>query len=66
MKNNDLYIFLAKYKLLVIALVLLFFTVVVLQVNYNKNHMHDFHVDEYYTISTIHPKLTDLWGSFKR
>jgi hypothetical protein len=58
MKNNDLYSFFAKYKLLLVALLLLFFTVVVLQVNYNKNHMHDFHVDEYYTIATIHPKLT--------
>ncbi len=58
MKNNDLYLFFTKYKLLLAALLLLFFTVVVLQVNYNKNHMHDFHVDEYYTIATIHPKLT--------
>lgn len=58
MKNNDLFLFISRYKLLLIAFLLLFFTVVVLQVNYNKNHMHDFHVDEYYTIATIHPRLT--------
>ena len=58
MKNKGLYLFLTKYKLLGIALALLFFTVVLLQLNYNKNHMHDYHVDEYYTISTIHPNLT--------
>lgn len=58
MKNNDLYIFVSKYKLLFLAFFLLFITVVVLQVNYNKNHMHDFHLDEYYTISTTHPRYT--------
>ena len=58
MKNNDLYLFLVKYKLLLIGLLLLFLTVLLLQVNYNKNNMHDYHVDEYYTIATIHPNLT--------
>ncbi len=40
------------------AVVVLFFTVVALQVNYNKNGMHKSSVDEYFTISTIHPKIT--------
>ena len=58
MKKNDLYLFLKKYKLLLLALLLLFISVLVLQVNYNRNSMHNYHVDEYYTITTIHPNLT--------
>ena len=58
MKKSKIFEFLAKYKTLLLALFLLFTTVVVLQVNYNKNHMHDYTVDEYFTITTIHPKLT--------
>ena len=58
MKNNNLFLLLVKYKLFLIAMVLLFFTVVILQVNYNKNNMHNYSVDEYFTITTIHPKLT--------
>lgn len=58
MKKSEILEFLRKYNVLLIALFLLFVTVVVLQVNYNKNHMHDYTVDEYFTITTIHPKLT--------
>ena len=42
--------------MLILALVVLFCTIVVLQVNYNKNHFDDYNPDEYFTISTIHPK----------
>ncbi len=58
MKNTSIYQWIKTYKLLLIALVLLFITVVIIQVNYNQNHMHDTHVDEYFTISTIHPSIT--------
>lgn len=58
MKKSEVIEFLGRYKTLLLALFLLFVTVVVLQVNYNKNHMHDYTVDEYFTITTIHPKLT--------
>ncbi len=58
MKKSEILEFLRKYKALLIALFLLFVTVVILQVNYNKNHMHNYTVDEYFTITTIHPKLT--------
>ncbi len=49
--------FLSTYKLLIIALFLLFFTSVYIQVNFNKNNMKSHNVDEYYTITAIHPKL---------
>lgn len=65
MKKNDLYVFLIKYKLLLLALFLLFFTLVLLQVNYNKNHMHNYTVDEYFTITSIHPKLTPDKTNFR-
>lgn len=58
MKNNEAYSFLIKYKLLLLALLLLFVTTVQLQVNYNKNRMHDYHEDEYYTISSTLPQFT--------
>lgn len=58
MKKTNVYLLLAKYKLLLLALLLLFITVVVLQVNYNKNKMDNYSVDEYYTITSIHPNLT--------
>lgn len=57
MENKTLFEYLSHYRLLIIALLLLFFTTVVVQLNYNKNHMKDFTVDEYYTITTIHPNL---------
>lgn len=57
MTRKSIYHILLKYKLLIISVTLLFLTVVVLQVNYNKNHMKNFTVDEYYTISAIHPSL---------
>ncbi|MCL6274288.1 hypothetical protein M3P19_09720 [Muricauda sp. 2012CJ35-5] len=50
--------FFEKYKLFLIGVGLAFLSIVVLQVNYNKNHMHDYTVDEYFTISTIHPNMT--------
>ena len=58
MKKEEVYEILRKYKLLLLAILLLFFTIVVLQVNYNKNSMHNYTVDEYFTISSIHPKIT--------
>jgi len=58
MKISEIYLFLKKYNLLILALLLLFGSIVVIQVNYNKNHMHNFTVDEYFTITTIHPNLT--------
>ena len=58
MKKEEAYVILKKYKLLLLAISLLFFTIVVLQVNYNKNSMHNYTVDEYFTISSIHPKIT--------
>lgn len=57
MTSKSLYSKILKYKLLIISVTLLFLTVVVLQVNYNKNHMKNFTVDEYYTITSVHPKL---------
>ena len=58
MGKSEILEFLRKYRVLLVALFLLFVTVVVLQVNYNKNHMHNYTVDEYFTITTIHPKFT--------
>lgn len=47
--------FLSQYRLLIIGLLLLFLTTVMVQLNYNKNHLKDYTVDEYYTITTVHP-----------
>ena len=58
MKKSDLFEFFRKYRLLLLALLLLFTTVFLLQTNYNKNNMHNYTVDEYFTISTIHPRFT--------
>lgn len=58
MKKINWYKSISKYKLFLVSLLLLFFTTVVVQINYNQNHMHEFTVDEYYTISTIHPSIT--------
>ncbi len=55
METKSLLSYLSYYRLLLIALLLLFITTVVVQLNYNKNHMKDFTVDEYYTITTVHP-----------
>lgn len=48
--------FLDQYKLLISAILLLFLTIVMVQLNYNKNHMKNYTVDEYYTITSVHPK----------
>ena len=58
MKNNEVYIFIKKFSLILLALLFLFVTVVLIQVNYNKNNMSNYTVDEYFTITTVHPKLT--------
>ncbi len=55
MEHHFLFTFLKTYKLLLLALIVLFFTTVVLQVNYNRNRMGNYTPDEYYTISTVHP-----------
>ncbi|WP_289645308.1 hypothetical protein [Maribacter aestuarii] len=58
MEKGEVFDLLTKYRLLFLALLLLFVSVVLLQVNYNKNNMHNYTVDEYFTITTVHPKLT--------
>lgn len=55
MDTKALIDFLSQYRLLIIGLLLLFLTTVMVQLNYNKNHLKDFTVDEYYTITTVHP-----------
>ncbi|MDC6350600.1 hypothetical protein PP178_03475 [Zeaxanthinibacter sp. PT1] len=50
--------FISKKFTLILALGLLFLTTVLFQLNYNKNHIDNFTVDEYFTISTVHPKYT--------
>ncbi|TDQ32769.1 hypothetical protein CLV82_0602 [Zeaxanthinibacter enoshimensis] len=57
MTRSQIIHFFEKYRLLIAAILLLFLTIVILQVNYNKNHMDNFTVDEYFTISTVHPKF---------
>lgn len=65
MKNNEVYVFLKKYRLLLLALLFLFVTVVLIQVNFNKNNMSNYTVDEYFTITTVHPKLTPDKTNFR-
>lgn len=55
METRTFFTFLSYYRLLIIALILMFFSTVLIQLNYNKNHMKDFTVDEYYTITSVHP-----------
>ncbi len=57
METRTFFTFLSYYRLLIIALILMFFSTVVIQLNYNQNHMKDFTVDEYYTITSAHPKF---------
>lgn len=58
MEKKEVHLFLIKYKSFLAALLLLFITTVFLQVNYNKNKMDNYTVDEYFTITSIHPNLT--------
>ncbi len=58
MKMNSRYNLINRYGLFIVAILVLFITVVVIQVNYNQNHRSNSTVDEYYTIATIHPNQT--------